>query len=245
VTWLDLVFTLAIAVVWPAMALRQHRGYQARVRAGVPGARLAAYATGVITQWLLAATVVALWIHLARQWSDLGLARPAGWHGWVATGVAAALGGLLLAQSAMVARRPETHAQVREAMAGYAELLPVRRSDLSGFSALSITAGICEELLFRGYLAWVLAHWLGGWGGQAGALLVFGVAHSYLGRGAVLRAMVAGAAAAGLYLWSGSLIPSMLLHALIDLSSGWMGYIVLAEDSRKDGEGKPIAAAAK
>jgi membrane protease YdiL (CAAX protease family) len=57
--------------------------------------------------------------------------------------------------------------------------------------------------------------------------------------------MVAGAAAAGLYLWSGSLIPSMLLHALIDLSSGWMGYIVLAEDSRKDGEGGPIAAAAK
>lgn len=243
-TWFDFTFTLAIAVVWPAMALHQHRGYQARVRAGVPGARLAAYATGVITQWLLVATVVALWIHLARQWSDIGLARPAGWQGWAATSIALVLGGLLLAQSAMVARRPETHAQVRAAMANYAELLPVGRSDLSGFSALSITAGICEEVLFRGYLAWVLAHWLGIWGGQGGALLVFGVAHAYLGRGAVVRALLAGAATAGLYLWSGSLIPSMLLHALIDLSSGWLGYIVLAEDGRKDGEGGPIVAAA-
>jgi membrane protease YdiL (CAAX protease family) len=244
VTWFDFAFTLALAVVWPAMALRQHRGYQARVRAGVPGARLAAYAMGVITQWLLAATVVALWIHQARAWGDIGMVRPTGWQGWAATGIAVALGGLLLAQAAMVARRPETHAQVRAAMSGYQELLPVRRSDLSGFSALSITAGICEELLFRGYLAWALAHWLGSWGGQAGALLVFGVAHSYLGGGAVIRASVAGAVAAGLYLWSGSLIPSMLLHALIDLSSGWLGYIVLAEDGRKDGEGGPIAAAA-
>jgi len=244
VTWLDFMFTLALAVVWPAVALHQHRGYQARVRAGVPGARLAAYAMGVITQWLLAATVVALWIHLARQWTDIGLVRPAGWQGWAATAVALVIGGLLFAQSAMVARRPETHAQVRAAVANYAELLPVRRSDLSGFSALSITAGVCEELLFRGYLVWVLSHWLGAWGAQGGALLVFGVAHAYLGRGAVIRALIAGAVAAGLYVWSGSLIPSMLFHALLDLSSGWMGYIVLAEDAGQDGQGGKVAAAA-
>lgn len=242
-TWLDLVFTIGFAVLWPAWAMRSHGAYLARVRTGVPGARLAGYAQGAIVQWLLAAAVVALWVHLAREWSDIGMARPVGWQGWAATGIALGLGGLLLLQSAMLSRRPESHAQVRAAMAGYAELLPVRRSDLSGFSALSVTAGICEELLFRGYLAWVLAHWLGAWGGQGGALIVFAVAHAYLGRTAILRALLAGAVVAGLYLWSGSLIPGMILHTLIDLSSGWMGYSVLAEDAG-GGQGRPAATAA-
>ncbi len=230
-TWFDLAFTIGLAVIWPAWAMRSYRAYLTRVRAGVPGARLAAYAQGMIVQWLLATTAVVIWVSLARDWNALGMARPIGWQGWAATGVAVALGGLLLLQTVVVARRPETHADVRAGIAAYADLLPVSRSDLSGFVALAITAGVCEELLFRGYLGWVLAHWLGNWGGQAGAVVVFALAHAYLGRTAIVRALLAGVVVAVLYLWSGSLLPSILLHALIDLASGWMGYVVLAEDA--------------
>jgi membrane protease YdiL (CAAX protease family) len=239
-TLVDLLFAVGLALVWPAWTMRQYGAYLSRVRRRVPGARLAAYAQGMLTQWLLAAVVVVLWIHLARDWTDLGLSMPAGWRGWAALCLAAVLGGLLVAQSAVVARQPETHERVRAGLAAYAEILPVSRSDLSGFSALSITAGICEELLFRGYLPWYLAHWFGTWGAQAAALFVFALAHSYLGRGAVVRALLAGGVAAGLYLWSGSLIPSMVLHVLLDLSSGWLGYIVLAEDAGQNSEGGSV-----
>jgi hypothetical protein len=245
VSWIDFLLSLGVGVIFPALALRLNAAFRARVRAGVPGARLAEYAQGMISQWLLATAVVALWIHLDRSWESIGLVRPAGSAGWGAVAVAVLLGAGLLAQSAVVARRPETHAQVRAAIESYADLLPVRRSDLSGFSALSITAGICEELLFRGYLAWVLAHWLGSWGGQAGVLLVFGLAHAYLGRGAVPRALMAGAIAAGLYLWSGSLLPSMLFHAVVDISAGWMSYTVLAEDRGGDRSGGAAPAAVR
>ena len=58
---------------------------------------------------------------------------------------------------------------------------------------------------------------------------LFGAAHLYQGAAGALGATLVGAVAAGLYLWCGSLVPSMLLHAAIDLSSGWMAYEVLRE----------------
>ncbi len=108
-------------------------------------------------------------------------------------------------------------------------MVPVQRSDLTGFVAVSITAGVCEEILFRGVLPWYLAGYLGAWGAQAAALVLFAAGHLFLGAQGALRALLAGAAFAGLYLWSGSLVPSIVLHALVDISSGWMAYEVLRE----------------
>jgi membrane protease YdiL (CAAX protease family) len=154
------------------------------------------------------------------------VAVPEGWRPWAALVAAGVLGGLLLVQSAAVQGRPETHAQVRQALAPMAEVLPADANDLRGFVALSLTAGICEELLFRGVLPWYLAHGIGFWGGQALALALFGAAHAYLGATAAARALGAGLVAAVLYVWSGSLLPSMLLHAVLDVAGGWMAYAI-------------------
>ncbi len=78
-------------------------------------------------------------------------------------------------------------------------------------------------------LGWYLAGHLGAWAAQAAAHVLFAAAHLFLGASGALRALLAGAAFAGLYLWSGSLVPSILLHALVDISSGWMAYEVLRE----------------
>jgi membrane protease YdiL (CAAX protease family) len=225
----DHLLVLAFAIGWPAHGLLAYRSYLESVRRGVPGTRLAEYATAMLTQWLFVAAMAALWIHLDRDFTALGLVAPATVAAWGALGVSAGIGGLMVAQSAMVARHPETHEQARHALSTVAELLPRDRNDLSGFVALSITAGICEEILFRGLLPWYLAPLAGVWGGQGLALIVFTTAHLYLGVTASLRAGLAGAACAGLYLWSGSLVPGMLLHAALDVAAGWMAYEVLRE----------------
>ena len=228
-TWMDHALVLGFAVVLPAWACLTYRTHKARVRAGVPGARLAAYAEGMIQEWVLVAAVTALWIHQDRDWAWIGLAAPDSPAGVLALAVAALVGALLLVQSAIVARRPDTHERARAAMRSSIEALPVQRSDLTGFLALSITAGICEEILFRGVLPWYLAGYLGQWGAQAAAVAAFGAAHLFLGAGGAVRALVTGAVLAALYLWSGSLVPSIVLHALVDISSGWMAYEVLRE----------------
>ena len=45
------------------------------------------------------------------------------------------------------------------------------------FGGVSLTAGFCEEFLYRGYFIWVLAPWLGWWGAAAVSLLFFAVSH--------------------------------------------------------------------
>ncbi|MCI0376926.1 MAG: CPBP family intramembrane metalloprotease [Gemmataceae bacterium] len=45
------------------------------------------------------------------------------------------------------------------------------------FGGVSLTAGFCEEFLFRGYFIWVFAPWLGWWGAAALSVLIFAILH--------------------------------------------------------------------
>jgi membrane protease YdiL (CAAX protease family) len=226
-TWMDHLLVAGFALAWPALEIMRRGAFRAHVRADVPGTRLAAYAGTSTIEWLFAALVVAVWIRQERDWGALGLVLPAGGRAWAAIAVAVVAGALLVAQSAVVRARPDTHEQVRRSMGALAEVLPAHRNELTGFVAMSVAAGICEELLFRGVLPWYLEHWLGGWGAHAAAVVVFGACHASLGGPAAFRAFLAGVGFAALYLWSGSLVPGMLLHVLVDASSGWMAYSVL------------------
>ncbi len=228
-TWMDHALVLAFALALPVYAYVNYEKFKARVRAGTPGERLGAYAEAMIEQWLLVSAAMALWIYLVRDWSWIGLQGLGSRETWFALGVAVLISAFFLLQSATVARRPETHDRVRGTLLSFAELLPAHRNELTGFVALSLTAGVCEEILFRGVLGWYFGNWLGAWGGQGVAVVVFGAAHLYLGVVGAVRAILAGAACAGLYLWCGSLIPSILLHAVIDISAGWMAYEVMRE----------------
>jgi membrane protease YdiL (CAAX protease family) len=106
-------------------------------------------------------------------------------------------------------------------------LVPHTAGEFRLFVPLSFTAGICEELLFRGYLVWVLQQWIGLWPAAAVSAVLFGLAHAYQGRQFGVRAFFAGVGMGLLALVTGSLLPGMVLHALIDLGSGWITYMAM------------------
>ena len=58
---------------------------------------------------------------------------------------------------------------------------------------MCVTAGICEELLFRGFLTWYLAHHVGLPVAAAAQVVIFGVAHLYQGFGGIVKTGFAGA----------------------------------------------------
>lgn len=99
-------------------------------------------------------------------------------------------------------------------------LLPRSPREKAVFALLSVTAGACEELAFRGYAIPMLAPALGLPGAVVVTSLVFGVVHGYQGPLGVLRTGVMGAVLAGGFLAAGSLWPAVLAHALIDLIAG-------------------------
>ncbi|MGH7467497.1 MAG: CPBP family intramembrane glutamic endopeptidase [Longimicrobiales bacterium] len=101
------------------------------------------------------------------------------------------------------------------------QLLPRSVGERVAFIGLSITAGICEELVFRGFLISALTVPTGSLAAAAAiSTLVFGVLHSYQRVIGVLRAGILGLALTIPFLMTGSLLPSILAHIAIDLTGG-------------------------
>jgi membrane protease YdiL (CAAX protease family) len=100
-------------------------------------------------------------------------------------------------------------------------ILPHGAAELTLWIALSVTAGICEETVFRGYLQRQFIALTKS--APAGILLsaaAFGVAHVYQGFRMVILIGVFGAMFGILAYWRGSVRPGMIVHAWQDSLGG-------------------------
>lgn len=89
---------------------------------------------------------------------------------------------------------------------------------------VSLSAGICEEFVFRGYLMRQFAAWLGGWPqGLALSAVVFGFGHLYQGLGQMLVIVVHGFTFGAIALLTKRLVPGMTAHAIEDIVAGLSG----------------------
>ncbi len=204
------------------------------IAAGHPGARMRFYGAIAASEWLLALAALALWWHSGRAWAALGFSVPAGVRLAVALVLVALLAARMVVQARAIARMP------REKLAAYAAKLPAgialisphTAAERGAFRGLSLTAGFCEELLARGYLMWFIGAWTGPWIAAVLSSALFGLGHAYQGRSGVLKTGVVGLVMALVYLGTGSLLPGIALHALIDLGSGdAVGHIFAAADA--------------
>jgi len=107
-------------------------------------------------------------------------------------------------------------------------LIPRTARERRDFFLLAITAGLTEEIVFRGIAIPALSGLLaqlpqmaGGRGPWVAAVLVsisFGLGHGYQEPLGMLRAGVLGLLLAVPFLVTGSLLPGMIAHAVIDLT---------------------------
>jgi hypothetical protein len=129
----------------------------------------------------------------------------------------------------ILTRSAEQRASLRRQFSSLTAVLPHTRTELHWFGGVSLTAGICEEFLYRGYFIWVFAPWLGWWGAAALSLPFFAAAHLYQGWHGVLRTGAVGALFTLVVAVFESLWPAIALHVLVDLGSGTMAWLVLRE----------------
>ena len=99
-------------------------------------------------------------------------------------------------------------------------MLPRNRQELRWGAALSVNAGVVEEVMFR--LA-VPAAIYGASGSAvaavAGSVLLFGALHLYQGAAGIIGTTIVGALMMVLYVVSGTIIAPIVLHAIFDLRS--------------------------
>ncbi|MFZ6874930.1 CPBP family intramembrane glutamic endopeptidase [Undibacterium sp. Di27W] len=120
--------------------------------------------------------------------------------------------------------KPKTRLSYWKALHSYYFLFPVSKQERHWWVLLSLTAGICEEIFFRGFLLQFIH-------GQSHAswyldlnlalvlsALVFGICHYYQGISGIVRTTVGGLLFGLLTILTNSLWLPILLHVLVDLA---------------------------
>ena len=192
-----------------------------RARRDVP--LLRRYRDSVVRQWSL--TVVALLVTLVGVGAPpeaLGLAprweRELYYLPGVLKGVA--VGAVAVVGLRWDRRRRPGRSLLDALLRPVALLLPATRVERWAYAGVAVTAGVTEELLYRGWLVWFLAL-AAPVGGYPGALVVssvaFGLGHAYQGVRGVLLAGAAGFGLALLAFSTGSILLPVVLHVLVDL----------------------------
>jgi uncharacterized protein len=183
--------------------------------------RISLYEHTILFQWMVFMLVIAgVWLHGTSLYAVLG----ARWRSLRQLITDLGIGFLLLGTSIMAPAIFGPHSQSADDLATQF-LLPRSRAEIVGWIALSLTAGLCEEVLFRGYLQQQFSALTNSavFGILFSAAL-FGVAHGYQG---LMKAMligitsaILGAAAYG----RKSTRPGMFAHAAQDLLGGLMRH---------------------
>lgn len=179
--------------------------------------RESVYVSSAVTIWVLAAFSMLATRFSGFTRADLRLVElpPTILLGSAALTVAAGLAVMALGK---LVRAPESE------LIDY--LIPRHTSERIAFAGLSISAGIAEELVYRSFLiaALTLAS-----GSVAVAVIVsvgaFAISHAYQGVVGVVRVAILGAVLTAPFLITGSVYPSMIAHAALDLLAG----LVLAD----------------
>lgn len=229
-TPLDLLYVALFAVAFPLWDyLVFWPAFHRRAQADPARARMRLWRLAIGCAWPLVAVGAALWVANDRSWTSFGFSVPDGWRLWTSIALFLLLAVYQASAVATLARSSDARASMRQQIGKLTAVLPHTRTELCWFGGLSLTAGFCEEFLYRGYFIWFFSPWLGWWGAAALSLPFFAVGHLYQGWSGVLRTGVVGALFTLVVAISGSLWPAIALHALNDLGSGVMAWLALRE----------------
>ncbi len=186
--------------------------------------RLSLYGTTIASQWILSAIVAwrAFYENLGRAALGVTTGDPVriAWITLLLTGV------LCAGQFSSLRRVVLLPLEQRGSLFRITEkIMPRTPVEMLVFVALACTAGLSEEFLYRGFVYAAFARMLENlpWSIVAAAVLSsiwFGIGHLYQGRRGIITTCVVGMVFVISRIASGSLIPSIVAHAGVDLIAG-------------------------
>lgn len=205
-----------IVIAAPWLGRYWYEKARKRVQSGEPNAKLRLYRSIVTEQVVCSAVILIFWRLGPIPAARLGLTAPRFWP-WT-TAVLLALVALLVWSGLKLRAKAD---KIREKLRnGILTLFPDSPTERSWFAGISIGAGISEELAYRGFLFYYLSIYLPHLTAPENVLLsafVFGLGHLYQGWKGVISTGIVGFVLAILYVFTGSLVVPMVVHAIIDL----------------------------
>ena len=190
-----------------------------------PDARVKSYRRTILYQW--GVVLVLLLLVGFRTLARSPAALP-GVSGMTSGFLVAALPGLLiglLAPVLLAQWNPTIRKRLEASFTSIAYYLPRTGRERALFALVCVTAGVCEEIIFRGWIIRYLAALPFGltlWGSLGMSTALFGLVHLYQGWRGVALTAVLGGLLGFLFLVTGNLTVPIVLHVLIDLRALWL-----------------------
>lgn len=231
--FVDHLFIFMLFVVQPIHGAWEFGKTLERVEAGEPADRIKLYRETLVLEWVAFAVLACAWYLLGRPIAALGFVTPAGTGFWIGAALVTAASAYLL-----FAWRQSTHMTTDEKethIASFGKLLhflPQSTRDLRHFTGLSVTAGIVEETIYRGFVLWYLFQYLPAWAAVLVSAIGFGLGHSYQGAGGVARVTVLGIVFGALYIYTGSIWVPIVGHILLDALQGLSFVEIFRKDTQ-------------
>jgi len=213
----------SLVLLGPWLYLPIFRRQSARIRAGIPNARVGLYKLTLAKQ--IVSVVLLLMLHEAGGVSaaDLGWVAPQSWARTLAVGLASVAAAFFF--SVMIDPKSATSALAKAKQSPVGVMIPETHRERLWFGGISLGAGLMEEMLCRGFVFYYLATFLKI---SSPVLIVlvsatlFGLAHIYQGWKTAAGPALAGVILGSLYQYTGSLVLPIIVHAVGDYRHLWI-----------------------
>ncbi len=225
---LDHVVGAVICVVAPVLAYSSRRINTEDIPFE-PEDKIKLYHSNALLLVIFALGICTLWRIPGRSIEGLGFVWPQ-WSPWVVLLllIVFAFYGLDIFFQYGLRRWREKTLQQRHK---FLTFVPADGRELSHFLFLAIAAGIGEEIIFRGYLIHYLLYWTGNtpYGIAVACIFsssLFAFLHGYQGYRSMIKIFFLALIFSAIFVLSQSLVIVIVIHAVIDMLSGWLGIFI-------------------
>lgn len=221
-TPLDWLLVTVLGVGLPLSSFWSRRHFLRKPPKNIGQWRRQVYLENVFLLWGLCALGLLAWFAQDREAGAAALLL--GESTWMFLLVTTLVGGAcILLLRPMPVASAEKHRSTLEQLEDdpfVTAFIPAAESDMPRWLALSATAGITEEVLYRGLLIGTLTPLLGLPGAAILSIAIFSLGHAYQGAMGMLRVAGVGAVLTAVVWLAGSVWPAVILHIAVDVSSG-------------------------
>lgn len=239
VTALDYVFLITLAAVLPACELLFGRPERLRASCETSAGRRRTYIRLLVFEMLIVGSVAAIWIVHGRDWRALGFVLTLDLRFWLGLLLTAVIIAAMALQYSMLLRTPESRAKIGKQITDAAPFAPRDQRDMRWWCVLSVAAGVCEEIVYRGFVFWCGRELIGDSASATAAIIVaaaiiFMLAHTYQGKAGMPQVFVVGLITGGVFVLSQSLLTVIILHIVMDVAAGVLAIRVWREQNETD-----------
>ncbi len=225
-----LTFVALVIAAGPFLDARHEK------RKHLPGAQIAMFRESMVMLWTMAIVCGLGWLLSGRSLAEIGFAPiAAGWQGLAALAITALVLGYCAWQLILTWISARARASVRKQIGEVKveSIRPTTKDEAIHFQLLSVTAGVTEEVIFRGVLMAAFALVIPLWLAVILSLVAFTIPHAYQGSVGMARVLPTGAVLTAIVLLGGSLWPAIIAHAVIDMTAG-LTFVILDRFEDRD-----------